>query len=126
MGTDIIDLDPAKKTERVVLPVSLREANGRLFNKAYSDDIAVACLNLRKLVGTLKESTRKMGITEYDKILDEAVRGANLAWKQYAKDKDPGLAMQTVQAVLTYQLVRFAFDPDFTTLDVASFVGGGK
>jgi hypothetical protein len=110
----------------MVVEPSLREVNGKLFDKAYSDDPMVACQAIGKLVSTLNESARQLGTDEYKPIFDRAYLGANRAWKELTLDKEPGRAMQTVRAVLTFELARFAFDAKFTTLDTNSFVGGGK
>lgn len=125
MATDIINLDPkpAEKTVAVVA-INIREINGKLFNKAYSDDPMIACQAVGKLVSTLKDTARQMGTKEHDEVLHVAYLGANRAWKELTLDKDPGRAMQTVRAILTFQLVRFAFDNRFTILDTATFVGG--
>lgn len=125
MATDIINLDPkpAEKTVAVVA-INIREINGKLFNKAYSDDPMIACQAVGKLVSTLKDTARQMGTKEHDEVLHVAYLGANRAWKELTLDKDPGRAMQTVRAILTFQLVRFAFDNKFTILDTTTFVGG--
>jgi hypothetical protein len=96
---------------------TLKEVNGRLFDKAYSDDPTIACQAIGKLVSTLKESARQLQTDEHDQILNRALLGSNRAW-------EPGKAMQTVRAVLTNELARFAFDPQFTALDTNSFIGG--
>lgn len=103
---------------------TLKEVNGRLFDKAYSDDPAIACQAIGKLVSTLKESARQLGTPEYNEILDRAMLGANRAWAELTREKDAGRAMQTVRAVLTNELARFAFDQQFTSLDTNSFIGG--
>jgi len=125
MATDIINLDPkpAEKTVAVVA-INLREINGKLFNKAYSDDPMIACQAVGKLISTLQETTRQMGTKEYDEVLHTAFLGANRAWAELTRDKEPGRAMQTVRAILTFQLGRFAFDNRFTILDTTAFVGG--
>lgn len=125
METDIINLDPKPSEKTVaVVAINLREINGKLFNKAYSDDPMIACQAVGKLVSTLQETTRQMGTKEYDEILHTAFLGANRAWAELTRDKEPGRAMQTVRAILTFQLGRFAFDNKFTILDTATFVGG--
>ena len=128
---DVINLDTkeeqaaaASKKEMGVAAINLREINGKLFDKAYSDDPMIACQAVGKLVSTLQETTRQMGTREYDKALNEAFLGANRAWAELTRDKEPGRAMQTVRAILTFQLSRFAFDTRFTILDTATFVGG--
>ena len=103
---------------------TLKEVNGRLFDKAYSDDPVIACQAVGKLVSTLKESARQLQTDEYDQVLNRALLGSNRAWAELTKEKEPGRAMQTVRAVLTNELARFAFDPQFTSLDTNSFIGG--
>lgn len=120
------DKTPTKKPEFGSVDIALREVNGKLFDKAYSDDPMVACQAIGKLVSTLQESARQMGTNEYNEVLQSAFFGSNRAWHELTSRKEPGLAMQTVRAVLTFQLSRFAFDKRFTTLDTSSFVGGGK
>ena len=128
MNGDIINLDPPKPPEKQLgaVAINLREINGKLFDKAYSDDPMIACQAVGKLVSTLQEATRQMGTKEYDDVLNKAFLGANRAWAELARDKEPGRAMQTVRAILTFQLSRFAFDPKFTVLDTTTFVGGGN
>jgi hypothetical protein len=103
---------------------TLKEVNGRLFDKAYSDDPTIACQAIGKLVSTLKESARQLQTDEHDQILNRALLGSNRAWAELTREKEPGKAMQTVRAVLTNELARFAFDPQFTALDTNSFIGG--
>lgn len=105
---------------------TLREVNGKLFDKAFCDDPTIACQAVGKLVATLKESARQLGTDEYDAVLNRALLGSNRAWAELTRQKDPGLAMQTVRAVLTHELSQFAFDPRFTALDSNSFIGSGK
>lgn len=105
---------------------SLREVNGKLFDKAYSDDPMIACQAVGKLISTLSEAARQLETEEFKPVFERAYLGSNRAWKELTLDKNPGRAMQTVRAVLTFELARFAFDNRFTTLDTHSFVGGDK
>jgi hypothetical protein len=130
MSLDVINLDTDEERavgvskKEATVAINLREINGKLFDKAYSDDPMIACQAVGKLVSTLQETTRQMGTREYDKALNEAFLGANRAWAELTRDKEPGRAMQTVRAILTFQLSRFAFDTRFTILDTTTFVGG--
>lgn len=102
---------------------SLREINGKLFDKAFQDDPQIACQAIGKLVVTLSVATRQLGTTEYDARLNRARMGANAAWAQLTRDKEPGRAMQTVRAVLTDDLGDMAFDIRITTLEPNAFMG---
>ena len=100
----------------------LKEVIGRMFDKAFSDDPAVACQAIGKLVTLLKIAMKQLGTTENDALLHRAMLGANRAWHEYTSVKDSGLAMQTVRAVLT-EIGDFAFDPSVSSLDPDAFVG---
>lgn len=101
----------------------LKEVIGRMFDKAFSDDPAIACQAIGKLVALLKIAMKQLGTTEYDPVLTRAMLGSNRAWHEYTATKDPGLAMQTVRAVLTNEIGEFAFDQRICTLDPDAFVG---
>ena len=100
----------------------LKEVIGRMFDKAFSDDPAVACQAIGKLVTLLKIAMKQLGTAEHDVLLHHSMLGANRAWHEYTSVKDSGLAMQTVRAVLT-EIGDFAFDPSVSSLDPDAFVG---
>lgn len=93
-----------------------------MFDKAFSDDPAVACQAIGKLVTLLKIAMKQLGTTEHDALLHRAMLGSNRAWHEYTSIKDSGLAMQTVRAVLT-DIGDFAFDPTISSLDPDAFIG---
>lgn len=102
---------------------ALKETNGRLFDKAFSDDPQIATQAIGKLIVTLGVACRQLGTDEYAQKLAHGRIGANAAWAQLTRDKEPGRAMQTVRAVLTDDIGDMAFDKRITMLDPNAFVG---
>ena len=107
--------------EKTVKP-KLKETIGRLFDKAFSDDPMIACQAVGKLIVLLNVAVRQADTHEYDAILEYEALGANRAWAELTRDKEPGRAMQTARNVLK-NIGFFAFDPRFSTLEPDAFVG---
>jgi len=107
--------------EHVVKP-KLKETIGRLFDKAFSDDPMIACQAVGKLIVLLNVAVKQAGVSEYNAILDYESLGANRAWAELTRDKEPGRAMQTARNVLK-NIGFFAFDQRFCTLEPDAFVG---
>ena len=107
------------------IPSQIKIDNWAFHVLARSDDPAIKCLNIKNLVVNLKTTMQIADITEHDELLYRAGLGANRAWAEYAREKNPGRAAQTAMAVLE-EVLFLVYDKRFTTPESDSFKGRGK
>lgn len=107
------------------IPSQIKIDNWAFHVLARSDDPAIKCLNIKNLVTNLKTTMHIADITEYDELLYRAGIGANRAWAEYARERNPGRAVQTAMAVLE-DVLFLVYDKRFATPESDSFKGRGK
>lgn len=78
------------------------------------------CINVRKLVRSLKTAMKQAENTDNDKLLARVTFGANRAWYELMAQKNEGLATQTAQAVLD-EIDFLVIDPKYSTFKLDKF-----
>jgi hypothetical protein len=107
------------------IPSQIKIDNWAFHVLARSDDPAIRCLQTKNLISNLKTTMHIADITEHDALLYRAGIGANRAWAEYAREKNPGRAAQTAAEVLEGVLF-LVYDKRFATPESDSFKGRGK
>lgn len=106
------------------LPAQLKKDSWAFYVLSRSDDPAIKCLNVGNLITNLKTTMKLAETTDHDTLLYRAGIGANLAWSQYARERNPGRAVQTAKQVLEDVLV-IVYDTRYCTPESDSFKGRG-
>ena len=107
------------------IPSQIKMDNWAFYVLARSDDPAIKCLNVGNLITNLKATMRVAGITDHDALLYRNGIGANRAWAEYTREKNPGRAVQTAKQVLE-EVLFLVYDKRFATPESDSFKGRGK
>lgn len=118
-------------------PVSavLKTHNGMLHALAMSDDPAIKCQNVVKLVNNLKTTILVAGLEDYPinpsmsdpslkRFLDYQLLGANKAWQLYSSGKT-GYAVQVADMVLG-EIMFLIYDKRFTTEEATALFNKDK
>ncbi len=104
------------------VPESLKQRNSELYGLASSADPSIACQYIGKLITSLMTTMKYAEVTEYDRKLRYEMLGARRAWFEYSEERNPGKAMQTVNAVLT-EIEELLFNEQFATTQSRAFHG---
>lgn len=110
--------------EKIHLPEQIKKDNWAFYVLSRSDDPAIKCLNVGNLITNLKATMKLAGVTDNDPLLFRNGIGANLAWAQYTREKNPGRASQTAKQVLE-EVLFLVYDKRFATPESDSFKGRG-
>ena len=106
------------------IPSQIKKDNWAFYVLSRSDDPAIKCLNVGNLITNLKATMKLAGITEHDALLHRNGIGANRAWAEYTREKNPGRASQTAKQVLE-EVLFLVYDPRYSTPESDSFKGRG-
>lgn len=117
------------------VPATLKTHNGMLHALAMSDDPAIKCQNIVKLVNNLKTTILVAGLEEHPinptmrdpslrRFLDYQLLGANKAWQLYSSGKY-GYAVQVADMVLG-EIMFLIYDKRFTTEEATALFNKDK
>lgn len=127
------------------VPATLKTHNGMLHALAMSDDPAIKCQNVVKLVNNLKVTVMVAGLNEHQivtrmfipqvkqfvscratmgRFLDYQLLGANKAWQLYSSGKS-GYAVQVADMVLG-EIMFLIYDKRFTTEEATALFNKDK